>query len=104
MDEPFVLALLLSPASQSVQPFRTDAFEEVEAGVSREINHRFERLRVPKGSAALVLPISVWESDDEGAKGRDKLLEEFAQKTEAETKSKATEFIDARVLLTTHTL
>jgi hypothetical protein len=93
-DEPFLLALLDSPAQQSVQARRSKAFDDVDDDEWRHVGITFDPVKVPKGSAPLLLPLAVWESDLESAAARDDLLKKFAGKVEEKTASKGKEFLD----------
>jgi hypothetical protein len=93
-DEPFVLALLV-PLPGEVQKHRAGPYNDVDSGESRNIGHVFQTVRIPKGSGMLSLALSLWESDDESASDRDKLLNKFAGETGAKTEVPRRGFLDA---------
>ena len=93
-DEPFVLALLV-PLPGEVQKHRAGPYNDVDSGESRNIGHVFQTVRIPKGSGMLSLALSLWESDDESASDRDKLLNKFAGETGTKTEVPRRGFLDA---------
>jgi len=93
-DEPFVLALLV-PLPGEVQKHRAGPYNDVDDKESRNIGHVFQTVRIPKGSGMLSLALSLWESDDESASDRDKLLNKFAGETGAKTEVPRRGFLDA---------
>ncbi len=93
-DEPFVLALLV-PLPGEVQKHRAGPYNDVDSKESRNIGHVFQTVRIPKGSGMLSLALSLWESDDESASDRDKLLNKFAGETSTKTEVPRRSFLDA---------
>ncbi len=92
-DEPFVLALLV-PLPGNVQKHRAGPYDDVDDKESRNIGHVFQTVRLPKGSGMLSLALSLWESDDESASDRDKLLDKFAGETDEKTGVPRRGFLD----------
>jgi hypothetical protein len=92
-DEPFVLALLV-PLPGNVQRHRAGPYSDVDDKESRNIGHVFQTVRIPKGSGMLSLALSLWESDDESAADRDRLLDRFAEQTDASTETPRRGFLD----------
>lgn len=95
-DEPFLFALLHSPAQQTVQARQRPPIDDddVDSGEWRHFDITFDPVQVPKGSASIVVPLALWESDFESAAKRAQMLEEFAARVEAKTESKSKEFVD----------
>lgn len=92
-DEPFVLALLV-PLPGQVQKHRAGPYDDVDSKESRRIDHTFQTVRVPKGAGMLSVALSLWESDNESASDRDKLLSKFAGETERATAVPRRRFLD----------
>jgi hypothetical protein len=94
-DEPFVLALVSSPAQAQLE--RMDVigpFNGVDKGDVRRFNGQLITVTVPR-HGGLIVPIQVFESDDEGASGRRRLLDEFESLFGAEIASTRSKFLDA---------
>ncbi len=92
-DEPFVLALLV-PLPGQVKKHRAGPYNDVDSKESRNINHTFQTVRVPKDAGMLSVALSLWESDDESASDRDKLLSMFAGETDRATDVPRRGFLD----------
>ncbi|MGC8785674.1 MAG: hypothetical protein ACP5RN_14980, partial [Armatimonadota bacterium] len=92
-DEPFVLALLV-PLPGNVQKHRAGPYDDVDDKESRNIGYAFQTVRLPKGSGMLSLALSLWESDDESASDRDKLLDKFAGEADEKTGVPRRGFLD----------
>lgn len=92
-DEPFVLALLV-PLPGQVQKHRAGPYNDVDSKESRRIDHTFQTVRVPKGAGMLSVALSLWESDDESAPDRDKLLNKFAGEADEATAIPRRRFLD----------
>lgn len=89
-EEPFLLAALVNLSEpdpeQRVDARRTQPFSDVDRRERVAVGMEF-RTVVPDGVGMLALPLSVWESDHETAAERDRILGEFAGRTETETRS-----------------
>lgn len=83
-DEPFVLALQV-PLPGDVRSYRTQPFNDVDAGENRNIGYSFPTVRIPVGYGMLSIAVTVMESDDESNAARDQLLTQFANRAEQET-------------------
>ncbi|HEY7487246.1 MAG TPA: YncE family protein [Streptosporangiaceae bacterium] len=93
-DEPFILMLVNSPAADQVVPFRTSPFDDVDEGETRGIDMEPITVDVPR-HGGLIVPIQIWESDEEGTDGRDRLLRGFASKYGDDTREPRSQFLDA---------
>ncbi|MES2460752.1 MAG: hypothetical protein V4671_09215 [Armatimonadota bacterium] len=93
-DEPFVLALCSSLPGDTSR-YRTAPFKDIDKGESAVIDYTFTSGRIPKVGGAMILPISVLESDDETDTMRRKLLDEFAGKVEDQTAPSERGFLTA---------
>jgi hypothetical protein len=92
-DEPFLLALLV-PLPGEVQRYRTEPFSGVDTGESQRLTHTFEKVRIPRDSGMLSLPLALWESDVEKRQARNQLLTRFAGDVEAATDPLRRDFLD----------
>lgn len=88
-DEPFVLAVLVNQAAESVDQWRSPVFESgVDAGDPPiPLDMRFRVVLVPEGIGYLTLAIAVMESDAETRHMRQRALEEMAQRLERDTEA-----------------
>jgi hypothetical protein len=93
-DEPFTLAVL-NPLPGNIQKFRTSPAEDVDTGESRNINHTFGEVAIPKNSGILTLALSQYESDSETQNARNQLLDKFAGKVDEQTRNVKSEFLRA---------
>lgn len=84
-DEPFVLAVLVNQAADDIQKLGTSPFANVDKGETRAINRTFTANGVPDPFGHLTLAIKVFESDEEGADRRKKLLDDFAKRMHLDT-------------------
>lgn len=94
-DEPFLMALLLPLGTTEVNAYRTEPFDDVDDGESREIGSTFPRVRLPVGYGNLSLALTLMEHDDESSGARDALLREFAGHLDGRTEATRQNFIDA---------
>jgi hypothetical protein len=93
-DEPFLTAVL-TPLPGANQKFRTEPFEDMDAGETQSINHVFQSVRVPKEFGMLNLPLAVYEHDDENTAKRDQLRDKFAGEIETATVDARDGFVSA---------
>ena len=93
-DEPFVLLMVNSPGADLLTKGRSKKFKGVDSGESRDLEMPPFPIRVPR-HGGLIVPVQVWESDDEGPDRRDEILENFADKYLDDTAGFRSQFLDA---------
>ena len=93
-DEPFVLSSLV-PLPGGTQKWRSKAFDDVDDGDSRNLNHQFNDVVLPSKYGQLVLAFSILESDQESQEDRDDLLDTFAGTIESQSEEARDSFLKA---------
>ena len=93
-DEPFFLLVLNSPAAGTLTKGRSRKFKGVDSGESRDLDMPDFRISVPR-HGGLIVPVQVWESDDEGSDKRDEILDHFATRYLEDTEEFRSQFLDA---------
>jgi hypothetical protein len=92
-DEPFVVALVTSPAAATTIPLRSEPFPNVHTGHSRNLSLS-QSVDVPR-YGGLIVAAQVWESDDEGPAERNRIRDDFARGYDARTINQRSQFLDA---------
>lgn len=93
-DEPFVLLLVNSPVAAQLRSHVVGPFTDVDTGDKPAVNMNNLTVDIPR-FGGLIIPLQVWESDDEGAAGRQKLLSEFSSRFGGAAVNERSAFLDA---------
>jgi hypothetical protein len=94
-DEPFVVAVVSSPALNQRVGLRTSPFSNVNTGQTRAISPLLEWVMDVPRYGGLILASQVWESDIESQEERDRLRDDFARGYDERTINERSEFLDA---------
>ena len=93
-DEPFLLAVFSSPGANERHAARTEPFEDVDRGETRNLGIEPRTIKVPR-YGGLIIALQAWESDSESATDRDRLLETFLSGYDQSSVNQRSQFIDA---------
>ncbi|MDQ4040074.1 MAG: hypothetical protein M3313_17430 [Actinomycetota bacterium] len=92
-DESFVLLLVNSPANGQTEFDIAGPYGDVDTGERRHMGKEWS-VDVPR-YGGLIVPVAVFESDDEGSGRRRELLDEFVRGYNERTVNKRSKFLDA---------